>query len=60
MSPNLTEFSASYDRTTKTISAVVCVFLLIISLVAQQVIFGSLACLIVALAYAYSPRGYSV
>ncbi len=56
----MTEFSASYDRTTKIISAVACGFLVALSLAVGHVIVGVLSLAIIALAYAYSPRGYSV
>lgn len=58
--PALNHFSASYDRTTKLISAVVCAFLLLIALLLQQVMFGFVSVLILGLAYAYSPLGYTI
>ncbi|HWR51499.1 MAG TPA: PH domain-containing protein [Bryobacteraceae bacterium] len=60
MTPRRAEFTASYDRSTKIISAVVCVFLLVSSLAAQQVFVSVISVVIVALAFAYSPRGYII
>ncbi len=52
------QFSASYDSTTKTISAITCALLIGVSLLAQQPLVLGLSALILVLAYAYSPRGY--
>lgn len=60
MPPSLTAFSASYDRTTKIVSAAVCVLLVVVSLAAHSAITTSLSVLVVALGYAYSPRGYAI
>ncbi len=60
MPPSSTEFSASYDRTTKIVSAAVCVLLVVVSLAAHSAITTSLSVLVVALGYAYSPRGYAI
>ncbi|HXP89260.1 MAG TPA: PH domain-containing protein [Bryobacteraceae bacterium] len=53
-------FAAPYDRTTKILSAVVCVFLLSLAAVIQNVIVAIVSILVIALAYAYSPRGYTI
>jgi hypothetical protein len=51
-------FSASYDSTTKIISAVVLVLFLGIVAATHSVVAGCLTALIVVGAYAWSPRGY--
>jgi len=53
-------FSASYDTTTKVISAVVLVVFLVIIVVTHSVVAGCLTAAIVVGAYAWSPRGYAV
>jgi hypothetical protein len=53
-------FSASYDSTTKALSAIVCVCLIVIALVVHIVFIALLFPLLACLAYAYSPRGYAV
>jgi hypothetical protein len=53
-------FSASYDRTTKIVSAVVCMGLLGIVFAVHNPTIGALALLILLLSFAYSPRGYSI
>jgi hypothetical protein len=53
-------FSASYDSTTKIISAVVLVVLLAIVVATHSVVAACLSALIVFGAYAWSPRGYAV
>ncbi|MEN6537028.1 MAG: PH domain-containing protein [Bryobacteraceae bacterium] len=60
MSPSPTEFSASYDRTTKIMSVAVCVLLVVVSLASHNAIASSFSVLVVALGYAYSPRGYAI
>lgn len=60
MAPASVEFSASYDRTAKIVSAAVSGVLLAVSLLAPHVLFAAVSILIVALAYAFSPRGYVV
>jgi hypothetical protein len=56
----MSTFSASYDFTTKIISAFVCVPLLVLTLVFHSVFIGVLAICVVGLSHAYSPRGYVV
>ena len=53
-------FSASYDTTTKVISAVVLVVFLVIIVATHSVVAGCLFALILVGAYAWSPRGYAV
>ena len=53
-------FSASYDTTTKVISAVVLVVFLVIIVATHSVVAGCLTAAIVVGAYAWSPRGYAV
>jgi hypothetical protein len=53
-------FSASYDRITKIISALVCIFLLAVPVISEHLLVACLSLLIVGLAYAYSPRSYVV
>jgi Bacterial PH domain len=53
-------FSASYDRVTKTISTLVCLFLLAIVAASHSFIFCVLAVVLVLVSYAYSPRGYVI
>ena len=53
-------FSVSYDRASKIITASACVFLIGGPLLAQSVAGGCLGALIIALTYAFSPRGYIV
>jgi hypothetical protein len=60
MSPSRAEFSVSYDRTTSIISVVCCALLLLVAVAIQSVLAGCVSLLIVALAYAYSPRGYTL
>jgi hypothetical protein len=60
MSPGQTEFSVSYDRTTRIVSAVVCVFLVLAAIAAHSIWIGGLLVLTLVLGYAYSPRGYTV
>jgi hypothetical protein len=51
-------FSASYDLTTKTVSALACIVALGGAMLAHSVIVGCLLLFGVAMSYAYSPRGY--
>lgn len=60
MLPGTMEFPTSLDRTTKWISLFVCVLVVGVSLLAQQGFVLLLGFLILALSYAYSPRGYVV
>jgi hypothetical protein len=53
-------FTASYDSTTKVISAVMCAMVAVAGIATQSVIVAGLAALLVMLAYAYSPGGYAV
>ncbi|MES1258649.1 MAG: PH domain-containing protein [Acidobacteriota bacterium] len=54
----MTAWQARYDRTTKRISALVCLLLAVVALATQSLIAGGLATVMVLLAWAYSPRGY--
>ncbi len=58
--PDQGTFSASYDRTTKVISVLVCVFLVAIAIVTKVLAVAVLACLVIGVSYAYSPQGYMV
>jgi Bacterial PH domain len=53
-------FSASYDRVTKSISALVCLFLLAVMAATHSLVFCVLAVLLILVSYAYSPRGYVI
>jgi hypothetical protein len=51
-------FSASYDRNTKIISAIVCLGLLAVIVAVHNFVLTSLSLLVIFLCFAYSPRGY--
>jgi hypothetical protein len=51
-------FPASYDRATKIISALVCLFLLAVMAYTHSLIFFTIALLLILVSFAYSPRGY--
>src|ERR1039458_8042634 len=51
-------FSASFDRTTKIISGLVCLVLLAVVIAVHNVVASVLALLVLAVSVAYSPRGY--
>ena len=57
-------FTASYDRTTRIVSAVVVVFMTVVALAVTLAVGSFLAAVVLALvllaAYAYSPRGYTI
>jgi hypothetical protein len=53
-------FSASYDRSTKIISALVCLFLVAVIADTRSLVFASIAVLLILVSYAYSPRGYVI
>jgi hypothetical protein len=53
-------FSASYDSTTKAVSAVVCLALLVVAFLAHIIFVALLFPLLIFFAYAYSPRGYAL
>jgi hypothetical protein len=55
-----TSFSASYDSTTKLISAAVAVLFLVLTAAIHNVAVGCLAALVLAGSYAWSPRSYSI
>jgi hypothetical protein len=54
------EFSASYDSTTKAITAVVCLLLIVVAWMVHIIFIALLFPLLIGLAYAYSPRGYAI
>jgi hypothetical protein len=54
------QFTVSLDLTAKIISGMVCGGLLFAAFAAQNVIVAGLGLLVLAVAYAYSPRGYLV
>jgi len=53
-------FTASYDRTTKVVSTIVCLGLLAVMFAVHSIALGCLSLLIMFLGYAYSPRGYAL
>jgi hypothetical protein len=53
-------FSASYDRTTKIISSIVCLGLLTVIVTVHSLVFDCLSLLVIAIGVAYSPRGYLI
>jgi len=53
-------FSASYDRATKIISALVCLFLLAVIAYTRSPVFSLIALLLILVSYVYSPRGYTI
>ena len=53
-------FSASYDSTTKVISAAVFVVFLVAVIATKGAIAAGLGAAVVILSYAYSPRGYAI
>ena len=53
-------FSASYDQTTKIITAVVCVILVVVPVSTKIFALAALGWLLIAVSYAYSPLGYAV
>src|SRR4051812_6330555 len=61
MSPTSpTEFSASYDLTTKIISFIICGILIAAAIRLQVSFIDALFLLLIALTYAYSPRAYII
>jgi hypothetical protein len=59
-SASSTSFSASYDKTTKLISAGIFVLLLLLTIVIPGVFVGCLAALLLVATYAWSPRSYTI
>ncbi len=55
-----TSFSASYDKTTKLISAGIFVLLLLLAVVIPGVFMGCLGALLLVATYAWSPRSYTI
>jgi hypothetical protein len=53
-------FSASYDRTTKIVTTIVCLGLLAVIFAVHNIILSSLSIFVIILCFAYSPRGYSL
>ncbi|MGD0134237.1 MAG: PH domain-containing protein [Bryobacteraceae bacterium] len=53
-------FSASYDRTTKIVTTVVCLGLLAVIFAVHNIILSCLSIFVIILCFAYSPRGYSL
>lgn len=53
-------FSASYDRTTKIISAAISLLFLVIVAATHNVAVGCLCLIVLIGTYAYSPRGYAI
>jgi hypothetical protein len=53
-------FSASYDLTTKIVSAVVCVVPFFVAFMAHSTLVAAISVVLFVVAYGYSPRGYSV
>jgi hypothetical protein len=55
-----TSFSASYDKTTKLISAGIFVLMLLLALVIPGVFMGCLGAVLLVATYAWSPRSYTI
>ena len=55
-----TSFSASYDKTTKWISAGIFVLMLLLAVVIPGVFMGCLGALLLMATYAWSPRSYTI
>ncbi len=53
-------FSASYDSTTKFLSAGVCLALLVVAIATRSLLLTCLSALVIGLSYAYSPRAYVI
>jgi len=53
-------FAASYDSTTKSVTAVVCLLLIVVAWLVHIIYIALLFPLLICLAYAYSPRGYAL
>jgi hypothetical protein len=53
-------FSASYDRFTKILSAVVCLGILAVIIASHSIVMSTLALVVILISFAYSPRGYTV
>lgn len=53
-------FSASFDRTAKIVSSVVCLGLLAVMFAVHNIILATLSLLVILLSFAYSPRAYSL
>jgi len=53
-------FSAPYDTTTKIITAVVCVILVVVPLSTKIFALAALGWVLIAVCYAYSPLGYAI
>lgn len=51
-------FSASFDRTARIISAIVCLILLAVVIAVHNIVADCLALLVLTVSVAYSPRGY--
>jgi len=58
--PGASYFPASYDRTTKVISTMVCVLMLGVALISQSVLVCGVTLIALLVAYGLSPRGYVV
>jgi Bacterial PH domain len=53
-------FTASFDTTTKVISAAICIFLAAIAIVTHNAIIAGVGAALIFLAYAYSPQAYAI
>src|SRR5262245_24437874 len=53
------EFSASYDRTTKIVTAIACMLLAIPAATIHNIAVRIVAIMVVLISWAYSPRSYS-
>ncbi len=54
------DFSAPYDGTTKAVSAVVCVLLLVVAVMVHVIFVAAIVPLLLLAMFAYSARGYAV
>ncbi|MCE5311503.1 MAG: PH domain-containing protein [Acidobacteriales bacterium] len=53
-------FPASYDRTTKIISTMVCVLILGIAIISRNAVVGAVGLATILVSYGLSPRGYAI
>ena len=56
----LNSFAASYDRTSKIISAVIAIIFVFVILATKSILVSCLAAVLFIVAYAYSPRRYTI
>jgi len=54
------QFSAPYDKVTKTLSAAVCALVALVALVTGNLYIAAAGAVLIGACYAWSPRGYSI